>query len=744
MTTKPRFPRATWIAPALVLAVLSASGPALAISVIVNGRPLPDYPPAVQRSGRVLLPMRMIFEALGAQVKWEAATQTAIGVRGDTTVRMSIGDRRAWINERVVLLDVAPQLIGGSTYMPVRFPAEAFGANVGWQGATQTVEISLAPLAEPPEEPVQPPPPPPEPVEPPPTQPGEPTPPPEPPPQPGRAVGVVEAVRTTGLGSIALKVEDDLVVYNVVEDTIILRQGRQASLGDVQPGDQAEVRHDGRGNAVVVQATYEELRGQIAAKAGNKLLLEDGRLLVLRPTVRVVGPDGEELKLADLKPGDEVVLHLTPGTDSVGRVERERAPVEEPVVEPAEPETQPPPQIDLFFHEEEEPLRAGDVLEVTLVGTPNGEAWFDIGDKVEHIELREARRQRGTYQVEWVIPDDVNAIGVNLYGHLEVEGQEAEVAQSEEPVVIDTTPPTIGEVAPEDGTILRNSQPNILALIDDANGSGVAEATLELFVNNRRRELTYRATRRFLSAVPAPLPDGEVEVIATVMDEAGNRAEKSWFFIVQTGGAPAIAVRHDAGEPLRPGETLQVSLTGPAGGTATFDVGDLALGIEMTENALDPGRYDGVYRVPFLAEGREVDIVGHLVTAGGQELTGEATAAVTFLPGELPAPTISVPREGQTYRQRTLAVEGESIPLARVKLKLEYTAKGRITGLPYAGVLADTEVATDAEGDFRSDPISLTVPVLLPRDVRYKLTVVAVGPADEESEPTVVNFLPGR
>ena len=720
-----------WVRPALLLIAVAASQPANAITVVVNGQTLPSSPPPVERAGRVLLPMRMIFEVLGAEVKWEAVTQTAIGIRGDTTVRMSIGDRRAWINDRTVMLDVAPQLIGESTYMPVRFPAEAYGADVRYLATTQTVEISLPPLEKPP---------------PPPSEAGTggppPPPPPPPPPQPGTVTGVVQAVRTTGGLSLALKVQDDLVAYNVTEDTLILRQGRQATLGELEPGDLAEVRHDGRQKAIVIRATYEEVSGKLAAKAGNKLLLDDGRLFVLLPTVAVVGPDGEELKLADVEAGQEVELRITPGTDAVIRVTLQRPPPPPPAGQ-AGPQA---PAIDLFFHEADKPLKAGSVLKVTLVGTPKGRAWFDIGDKVKNVELAELRREPGKYTAEWVAPADVNAIGVNLYGHLKVGQQEAEVAQSEQPVVIDTTPPTIGDVVPEDGGLLRNNQPNILALIDDANGSGMEETggSLELFVNGRRRALEYKATKRVLSAVPQPLPDGDVELIARATDQAGNTAEKSWHFTVATAGGPAIAVRHDATQPLGSGETLKVTLTGPRGGTATFDVGDLATGLAMTEDARTPGRYDGSYRVPSLPQGQEVRIVGHLKPRVGQELAAEATADVTLLPGELPAPTIAAPTEGQSVREASLHVQGTSLPNARVKIRLEYTAKGRITGLPYAGVLADTEVTADADGNFRSEPISLAIPVLLPRDVKYKLTAATLGPNEEASAPTTVNFLAGR
>lgn len=128
----------------LVLALFPLA--ASALNVVVNGQMLPSSPPAIQVSGRTMLPMRMVFEALGAEVKWENATQTAIGIRGEVTVRMTINNPIGFINERAVTLDVPPRLVGGSTYVPLRFPAEAFGADVKWTESTQTVTITLAPL----------------------------------------------------------------------------------------------------------------------------------------------------------------------------------------------------------------------------------------------------------------------------------------------------------------------------------------------------------------------------------------------------------------------------------------------------------------------------------------------------------------------------------------------------------------------------------------------------------------------
>ena len=129
----------------VVVAVFVVSvSPALAISVVVNGQQLPAQPPAVEISGRVLLPMRTVFEALHATVDWDGATQTASAVREGITVAMTIGQATAYVDGQPVMLDVPAQLISGHTYVPVRFPAEAFRANVGWNQTTQTVSISLA------------------------------------------------------------------------------------------------------------------------------------------------------------------------------------------------------------------------------------------------------------------------------------------------------------------------------------------------------------------------------------------------------------------------------------------------------------------------------------------------------------------------------------------------------------------------------------------------------------------------
>lgn len=82
--------------------------------------------------GRTMVPLRAIFEKMGATVEWEDATQTVTATKGDRTVISSIGSTTMYIDGIASEMDVAPLLLGGRTLAPARFVAEAFGGKVLW------------------------------------------------------------------------------------------------------------------------------------------------------------------------------------------------------------------------------------------------------------------------------------------------------------------------------------------------------------------------------------------------------------------------------------------------------------------------------------------------------------------------------------------------------------------------------------------------------------------------------------
>lgn len=131
------------IALLLPLAELGAvSAQVNPIQISLNGRPLATDVAPIIRNGRTLVPFRAIFEALGARVTWDEATNTVAGYRGRQAIILELGNTTAWVNGPSVRLDVAPQAVSGRTMVPLRFVAERLGAQVEWIDATQTVVIN--------------------------------------------------------------------------------------------------------------------------------------------------------------------------------------------------------------------------------------------------------------------------------------------------------------------------------------------------------------------------------------------------------------------------------------------------------------------------------------------------------------------------------------------------------------------------------------------------------------------------
>ncbi len=93
------------------------------------------------KNDRTYVPMRYLGEILGAEVVWDDAARTVTLTRGDTTVVFTIGSTTYTVNGEAKTADVAPEITNSRTMLPARYVAEAFGAIVGWDAATQTVLI---------------------------------------------------------------------------------------------------------------------------------------------------------------------------------------------------------------------------------------------------------------------------------------------------------------------------------------------------------------------------------------------------------------------------------------------------------------------------------------------------------------------------------------------------------------------------------------------------------------------------
>ncbi len=128
------------VALSLAAAAFSA---AQAITVVVDGNQV-NFPNTSPRmvNGRVLIPLRGVFEQMGATVNWNPSTRMVMANRNGSNVKLRIGDRNAGVNGQNVVMDVPAMIIGSSTMVPIRFVSEALGAQVGWMASTQQVNIT--------------------------------------------------------------------------------------------------------------------------------------------------------------------------------------------------------------------------------------------------------------------------------------------------------------------------------------------------------------------------------------------------------------------------------------------------------------------------------------------------------------------------------------------------------------------------------------------------------------------------
>ncbi|MDR1203987.1 MAG: copper amine oxidase N-terminal domain-containing protein [Peptococcaceae bacterium] len=136
------------LAAAVLAAAIAAAALAPAVwaaddaCVMLDGAYLAfDEPPRVV-GGRTMVPMRVIFEAMGAGVDWDGASRTVTSRKGGTTVQLVVGRTAAYKDGALIALDAAPVVAGDRTLVPLRFIAESFGADVNWDAVNSIAVIT--------------------------------------------------------------------------------------------------------------------------------------------------------------------------------------------------------------------------------------------------------------------------------------------------------------------------------------------------------------------------------------------------------------------------------------------------------------------------------------------------------------------------------------------------------------------------------------------------------------------------
>lgn len=144
-------------------AILLASAPVMAkdITVVLNGIELSFDQPPIIVNGATMVPVRGIFEALGYNITWDDTTGLVFAINSDRLITVGVGMRAMLVKPNNVELtentsmdemmrygvDLAPYnpiIVNDRVLVPVRAITEGLGAQVAWDGETQTVTITAS------------------------------------------------------------------------------------------------------------------------------------------------------------------------------------------------------------------------------------------------------------------------------------------------------------------------------------------------------------------------------------------------------------------------------------------------------------------------------------------------------------------------------------------------------------------------------------------------------------------------
>ena len=126
---------------ATVMVMCAASAFAADVKVLVNGEEITFDRQPEKIGETVFVPYRFVAEKLGAKVSWHQETKTVFSEYEGSIITTQIGNELMFVNNNIFTLEKAPTLSTDRTLVPFDVFKNAFGANVIWDEATQTVTI---------------------------------------------------------------------------------------------------------------------------------------------------------------------------------------------------------------------------------------------------------------------------------------------------------------------------------------------------------------------------------------------------------------------------------------------------------------------------------------------------------------------------------------------------------------------------------------------------------------------------
>ena len=711
---------------ALLAAIsLAAAGATVAsaapISVVVNGSPVSfSGTPPVEQQGSVLVPLRGVFEAMGASVDYNAATRTINATKGSSYVVLPLGSTVATVNGVTRNLSQPAAAVNGTTLVPLRFVAEALGGYVEWHAASSTVDIRtgdphLATLPAP----------------------------------AGRTVsGQLTGIYTdTVPEQITVRVNGDNTAIPITSSTIVLRSEPgnptvEVPLSQLSIGDQVTVQRDTDGTATSIASTFGELRGTLKSVGrmpdGTRVItLNDGTTVELAPDADVT-MNGRKVALSDILPDESLRIRTNASNSLASHI----------YVNPGNGPARPPrggnaPSVTAFRVDARGPLRSGEKLVATLTGTPGAVASFSIPGVVDSVPMTEV--SPGVYRGAYTVKPDISVQGASVLGQLQKDGITAPLIQASENLNIASAQPKINSVTPATGATVQTDRPLIYGTIMDTGGTGIDTGRSAILLDGRDVTGDATITPQFFNLRPQdPLAAGRHTVRVTIVDQAGNATRRDWAFNVSNDKVVrSFTTDINGDQALDAGSRINFTLKAQPGGKASVDFPGVATNIPLREEA--DGVYTGSYTIAQGQNATNVPPTVRFVSPNGSVVTQTLSRNLRVAAGPPIAPMIISPAEGANVG-RSITIRGKAQPGSTVQIKVDYTTRGLGGLLSLNGSSGTQQVTADGSGNWEVADLPLRTDSLLAGagDTQYLITATSINAAGDESPATALDVKGGR
>ena len=488
---------------------------AAAPNVVVNGAALPQSA-VTELDGRVYVALRPVGEALGADIRYDAAHKQGTLTTVLREIVFRIGDPVLSVNGQPVRVEAAARSIAGRVMLPLRGLAVALGASLKQNAATHNVTLVLGAGG------IR----------------NVPTPPPIA--STNTLEGTVRAVQLgPDLPSVDIEVNGLRYTITVPSNTKVrFRDTHGTVAGDgnvsqVKPGDTLVATLDAQGHVRSIADIFSGTSGTIASVAGLNMVLTSGRVITADAANTSVTVDGKPGSMSDIRAGQVVTVRSDPRTGKVREIV---------AFTPGKPSETPSAtatpggvtgdavRISGVTDNADHPFKLGQTVSVAMDGTPGGTGTFDLSNVILGTAMRETRP--GHYEGAYVVQVGTNLVDAPILVSLAKGGQIAS-SVGPDPLTIITDSPQVKETAPASGARVNTLRPSIYVTFVTLGGKGMNPNSLVLIVDGK--DVTAQATRTgaFISYFPvSDLHEGAIPVHVKGSDVAGNALDYSWSFVI--------------------------------------------------------------------------------------------------------------------------------------------------------------------------------------------------------------------